>query len=153
MEIIRFSTCIVPVEGPMLHHIMEVPNETVAKFNAFKGHLRIFCKFGNAEEFPCALSARGDGYSIAISKKLMKEACVVAGQTILVSIRLDENDGLKLPEELAEVLVEDELGQKLYNDLNPGKKRGLIYYISSSKNVETRIKRAFYMINKLKQNS
>ena len=137
----------------MLHHVMHVPKEAVEKFEPFTGPLRIYCKFGNASEFPCALSPRGEGHFIAISKKLMKEAAVAAGQEITVFIRLDEDDGLTLPEELAEVLEQDALGSKLYNALNPGKKRGMIYYISSSKNIDTRIKRSFYMIDKLKQPS
>ena len=153
MSIIQFSTIIKPIDGPMLHHVMPVPKDAVEKFAPFAGHLRIYCRFGNAREFPCALSPRGEGHCIAISKKLMKEAVVAAGQEITVFIRPDEDDGLTLPEELAEVLEQDALGSKLYNALNPGKKRGMIYYISSSKNIDTRIKRSFYMIDKLKQPS
>ena len=153
MQTNQFTTIIKPIDGPMLQHIMIVPQETVEKFAAFTGHLRIFCRFGNAAEFPCALSPRDGEHCIAVSKKLMKEAGVVAGQLLSVFIRLDENNGLSLPEELAEVLEQDEFGRKAYNDLNPGKKRGLIHYDSSSKNIDTRIKRSICIINKLKQQS
>lgn len=150
MEIKVFTTHIEPVDGPMLHHVMPVPQNIVDEFGYFKNHLRIFCRFGKAKEFPCALSKRDTGFIIAISKKLMKEATVKAGETIEVYIRIDENNGLELPEELREVLLQDDWGSKLYDDLSDGYKRGYIYYISQAKGIDSRIQRALKIINKLK---
>ncbi|MEO8794808.1 MAG: YdeI/OmpD-associated family protein [Daejeonella sp.] len=150
MEIKEFTTHIQPVEGPMLHHVMPVPQNIVDEFGHFKNHLRIFCRFGKAKEFPCALSKRDSLFVIAISKKLMKEAGVNADEIIHVYIRVDEDNGLALPEELKEVLLQDDLGSKLYDELSDGYKRGYIYYISQAKSIDMRIQRALKIINKLK---
>lgn len=150
-QYLNFNSVVRRIEGPMLHHIIPVPTEVIDQFMPFKGAIRVLCKLGKADEFPCALIPANGAYHIAASKKLLSKAGFAEGQIVEVSIRKDEHNGLALPEELAEVLAQDEEGLNVFEALTPGKKRGLIYYISSSPNIDTRIKRSFYIIDKLKR--
>jgi uncharacterized protein YdeI (YjbR/CyaY-like superfamily) len=87
---------------------------------------------------------------IIASKELIKRHTLTASEDFQVSIRRDPENGLLLPEEFQEVLNQDDWGKRLFEALLPGQKRGYIYYVRSAKSVDTRIKRAFEIIEKLK---
>ena len=147
---IIFNAYLSPVEGPMVHHVIHVPEEVAAQFRQPKGPVRILCSVEGQEEFPCALNPRGKDYVIIASKELINQHKLKSDVSFSVSIRKDLNDGLLLPEELLEVLNQDDWGNQLFNDLLPGRKRGYIYYIRKAKSIDTRIKRAIEIIEKLK---
>lgn len=134
----------------MIHHVIHVPEEVAVHFRQPWGAVRILCSVSGQPEFPCALNPRGKNYIIIASKALIKLHKLQPDISFTVSVRKDPHDGLLLPEELEEVLDQDEWGGSLFNGLLPGHKRGLIYYVRSAKSVDTRIKRALEMIDKLK---
>ena len=149
-EQITFSAYLSPVEGPMVHHVIYVPEAVSAKFRQPKGAVRVLCSVAGKEEFPCALNPRGNNYIIIASKALINSHKLSPDVPFTISIRKDTNDGLLLPEELNEVLDQDEWARTLFDKLLPGQKRGLIYYIRSAKSIDTRIKRALEIVDKLK---
>lgn len=149
-EPVSFTAYLSPVDGPMVHHVIHVPEETAAQFRQPKGAVRVLCSVAGKAEFPCALNPRGDGYIIIASKALISSHKLKHDTPFTVSIRKDLNDGLLLPEELEEVLKQDEWGSSLFDKLLPGHKRGLIYYIRTAKSIDTRVKRALEIIEKLK---
>ena len=149
-EPVSFTASLSPIDGPMIHHVIVVPEEVAKLFRQDKGAVRILCSIKGQAEFPCALNPRGKDYMIIASLILIRQHKLLLTVPFPVSIRTDLNNGLLLPEELEEVLEQDDWGKQLFEALLPGKKRGLIYYIRTAKSTDTRIKRALDIIEKLK---
>ena len=148
-----FTATLSPIEGPMIHHVIKVPEDVAAEFRINKGAVRILCSIQGKEEFPCALNPRDGEYVIMASKQLISKHRLKNNEAFSVSIRPDLNDGLELPEEFLEVLNQDEWGSQLFDALLPGLKRSLLYYIRSAKSADTRIKRSFQILEKIKTQS
>ena len=134
----------------MIHHVIPVPLDVCNHFRESKGAIRILCSIKGQAEFPCALNPRGTRYVIMASKQLIKKHKLIPGVPFVVSIRVDLNDGLELPDELLEVMNQDDHFRSMFNALLPGHKRGLLYYIRSAKSVDTRIKRCLDIAYKMK---
>ena len=148
---LSFNVHLEHVEGPMVHHVIIVPDEISKQFISGKGSARILCSICGQAEFPCALIPRHERYVIIASKKLIKEHNLQIQIPFKISIRTDPGNGLELPEEFIEVLAQDEFAIQAYEALNDGGKRGYIYYIRQGKSIETRIKRSMEIAEKLKQ--
>lgn len=147
---ISFTATLTPLEGPMFTAAVWIPAPISEMFRKQKGAVRVLCSIKGEAEFPCALNPRGEEYMIIVSKELMKRHKLSDTDHFLVAIRPDPDDGLRMPEELQEVLEQDAWGSRLFEALLPGRKRGYIYYVRSAKSVDTRIKRAFEIVEKLK---
>lgn len=150
MEVLNLNVVLEPVEGPMIHHVIVVPNEKAEPIMNGKGPARILCSIKKQAEFPCALNPRHGRYVIMASKQLIKQHQLETGVPFEISIRIDPHNGLELPEELAEVLAQDDHGYHVFEKLNDGHKRGLIYYIRQARSVDSRIKRSLEIIEKMK---
>ncbi|MFA6946844.1 MAG: YdeI/OmpD-associated family protein [Pedobacter sp.] len=148
---VSFSAHLESVDGPMVHHVIIIPDDVAKQFIKGKGSVRILCSIGDKPEFPCALIPRHGRYVIIASLKLIKENNLFIGSALSMSVRTDPGNGLELPEELSEVLAQDDFAYQAYTTLNDGGKRGYLYYIRQGKSVETRIKRSFEIAEKLKQ--
>jgi hypothetical protein len=134
----------------MFTHSIRIPAEVASTFRTAKGAIRVLCAVEGNAEFPCALNPRGNEYIIIVSKAFIKQHKLAGLQNFQISIRPDPDNGLRMPEELREVLDQDEWGSRLFGALLPGRKRGYIYYVRSAKSIDTRIKRAFEIVEKLK---
>ncbi len=150
MEPVSFHVVLESLDEKMIHHLIGVPDEIATTFLKGKSAPRIFCSIKGSPEFPCALNPRHGRYVIIASKQLIKRNKLVVGVPFEISIRHDPENGLGRPEELDEVLEQDEAASRAYDALNDGHKRGYIYYISQAKSVDSRIKRAFEIALKLK---
>jgi hypothetical protein len=150
MEPISLIAVLEPIDEKMVHHLIVVPNEIAEKFVSGKGAPRILCSVENKAEFPCALNPRHGRYVIIASKQLIKANKLKLDVPFKISIRIDPHNGLALPEELAEVLDQDEIALKAFDALNDGHKRGLIYYINQAKSIDSRIKRSLEIMEKMK---
>lgn len=148
---LSFFAHLEPVDGPMVHHIIVIPDEIADQFISGKGSVRILCSIGNKPEFPCALVPRHGRYVVIASLKLIRENNLLIGTAFKMSIRTDPGNGLDLPEEFSEVLAQDEFAYQAFLALKDGGKRGYIYYIRQAKSIETRIKRSFEIAEKLKE--
>ncbi len=115
---------------------------------------RVVCTLNEKVEFQCALVPKGGGiYCIVVNKKTRDQLGLKSGSSVRVSIRKDESEyGLPMPEELAEVLAQDEEGNRLFHALTPGKLRTLLYIVGHVKNTDARIARAFAIVEHLKAN-
>jgi uncharacterized protein YdeI (YjbR/CyaY-like superfamily) len=70
---------------------------------------------------------------------------------VRVTLRRDDSPyGMPMPEELAEVLAQDPEGDACFHRLTPGRQRTFLYYVSSARAVDTRIKRAIEVAGKAK---
>ncbi|WP_069661301.1 YdeI/OmpD-associated family protein [Arcticibacter eurypsychrophilus] len=146
----EFQAVLQPVEGSMVHHVIPVPLDVCTLFRENKGAIRILCSIKGLEEFPCALNPREDRYVIMASKQLIKKHKLLTDVPFVVSIRSDLNDGLEIPDELLEVLNQDDHFRSMFDALLPGHKRGILYYIRTAKSVDTRIKRCLDLAYKIK---
>lgn len=145
-----FTALLTPVTGQFIQYFIVVPQETAYLFREAAGAVRVLCSIEGKEEFPCALNPRGDDYVIMASKQLIRKHRLQDGVPFRVSIRKDKDDGLLLPEELREVLEQDDWAGQLFEALLPGRKRSLLYYIRSAKSIDTKIKRSLEIVEKLK---
>jgi len=80
----------------------------------------------------------------------MKLAGCQLGDRIKIQLTEDESTyGMPMPEELEEVLRQDEYGKMRFDKLTPGKQRNIIHYVGSVKSSSLRIDRALKLINNL----
>jgi len=67
-----------------------------------------------------------------------------------VKFKIVDPDKINIPEELEAVLEQDEDARKAWDKLTRGYQRGLIHYVTSVKNVDSRIKRAIDLMERAK---
>lgn len=115
---------------------------------------RVVCVLNENTKYQCALLPKGDGsFLITVNKKIRDQLGLKPGSKISVSLCKDESEyGLPMPEELAEVLAQDEVGSRLLHALTPGKIRTLLYIVANVKDPEKRIGRAIAVVEHLKRN-
>jgi hypothetical protein len=115
---------------------------------------RVVCTLNEKMEYQCALIPRGDGsFLIMVNKKTRDKLVLKPGQQVRVSLRKDESEyGLPMPEELEELLKQDEDGRRLFHALTPGKLRTLLYIVGQPKNSDVRLHRALVIVEHLKKN-
>lgn len=116
---------------------------------------RVVCLLNGIVEYQCGLISRGDGtFVITVNKKIQNQLGLKIGSKISASLRVDESEyGLPMPEELAELLVQDEEGNRLIHALTPGKLRTLLYLVGQPKSTELRLHRALVVVEHLKANA
>ena len=115
---------------------------------------RVICTLNEKIEYQCALIPRGDGsFLIMVNKKTRDKLDLKPGSQVSVSLRKDESEyGLPMPEELAELLKQDEEGNRLFHALTPGKLRTLLYIVGQPKSSDARLRRALVIVEHLKKN-
>lgn len=116
---------------------------------------RVVCLLNDKVEYQCALLPRGDGsYLITVNKKIRDQLGLQPGSKVTVTLHKDESEyGLPMPDELAELLRQDEEGNRLFHALTPGKLRTLLYIAGRPKNSDIRLHRALVIVEHLKKNS
>lgn len=105
----------------------------------------------NSVDFSLAVQYRKSGRSFfAVSAVLSKKAGMKVGDIVKVSFQLVDPEKVDLPEELVAALEQDLEGKAAWNEITPGLQRSLCVHITSVKNVDSRIERALFIINKAK---
>jgi len=140
-----------PVESGW--HFLIISKEITAKFG-FEGKFkRVVCSINGSESFQCALLPGGEGFYINGKKKKREGTGIVGGDTVDVGLEKDESKyGLPMPEEFEEVLKQDPDGDRLFHGLTAGKQRSILYLLSRSKDIDTRIYHALIVVEHLKEN-
>lgn len=143
-----FETRLVEYDDTLVNAVVEIPEEIISKLP--KGRVRVE---GTLNDVPFNLGVQfkktGARY-LSVSQALRKTAKIKPGDKVNVKFQLVDPDKLELPEEMEAVLAQDEAGAKLWNKLTVGLQRSLVHYINSTKNVDLRIERALYLMNKVK---
>lgn len=113
---------------------------------------RVIATINNSITFPCALMHDGNGqYFININKEYRKKLNVVKGSKLMVSLVEDTSEyGMPVPEEMQELLIQDEEGKAVFEKLTPGKKRTLLHLVGKVKSSDIRIDKSIKIINYLK---
>ncbi len=132
---------------------MLVEKRIVAKFKFEDNYKRVICSMNGDTGFQCALLPWGDLFYIIVNKKKRDAIGIVEGDVVDVELVKDESKyGLPMPEELVEVLKQDDEGDRLFHALTPGKQRSLIYLVSGVKDIDKRIHTALIVVDHLKEN-
>lgn len=130
---------------------LELDLDQAKSFLAAYGQ-RVLLSFKGGGPYHRALQKRKDGYAlILLSKAVLKEIGAQVGDLIEFTIAPDRSAyGMPMAEEFAEALALDPEGKKGFAALSPGRKRGLLHYVDSGKSTDTRIKRAWEVLEKIK---
>lgn len=143
-----FETRLTEYKDMLVSTVAEIPGEILKKLPA--GRVRVEGKL-NQTSFNLAVQSKKNGPKyLSISQAMRKSANVKPGDKVRVSFVVVDSDKLDLPEEMQAVLAQDDDGAKKWNKLTVGLQRSLVHYINSSKNVDVRIERALFLINKVK---
>lgn len=150
----RFSVAVLGLgnDNPMFtHHAVPVPPAVVAEMKQRK--LRRLVGTLNGLPFNLAIQGRAgeEERFLQLSRQTMRALKVRAGDFIAVECGPDEApDEIVLPEELAEVFEHEPEAAARFHAMTPGKRRGLVHYVSSAKGIDTRINRALELARKLR---
>jgi len=148
---VTFSAQVDRFDSDLWHFHISVPEEAAAPFLEGKDR-RVICLLEGKERFHCALMADGKGgWFINLNEKRRKKLGLVQGQVVTAELEKDTSEyGLPMPEELREMMDQDEDGNRYFHGLTPGKQRSLIYWTSNVKSSHIRIRRALVLMNHLK---
>jgi len=128
-----------------------VPDIYVQEFKVNKIN-RLICNLDDKLDFNCALTPKGDGvYFIIVNAQIRKKLGLVLGSEIEVILKPDKSKyGMPMPEEMQEILNQDEEVNKYFHELTKGAQRSLLYLIGKPKTSETRLKKAILITRYLK---
>lgn len=148
LKTFHFDTRLSEIDGVLIKTAIFLPAEIVRKLP--KGRIRTKGTFNDAE-FALAVQNLKDGSRyFSVGAPLRKAARIKLGDRVKVSFRIVDADALDIPEELMAVLSQDDAGKKAWDKLTTGYQRSLIHYITSVKNVDSRINRALDLVNRAK---
>ncbi len=130
---------------------VDVPKDIVKALKA-ENITRLECTFNGRETSHSALLSHGDGsHYILINKDRCKKLGVTVGSQLEVRLQEDRSPyGMPMPEEMAELLRQDQEADKHFHSLTPGKQRNLLYIIGKPKGSDTRLKKAIGICEYLK---
>lgn len=133
-------------------HYIEV-NSTLIKKMGGTLNQRLICTINGKLSFQCGLMALGKGSAyITINSQRLKKLNLSLGDEVNITLKKDKSQfGMEMPNELQELLQQDQEGHERFNKLSPGKQRYIINYVGSVKNTQKRIDRALLLINNLKK--
>ena len=145
----RFQTTLSPIDSVFMKSAIFLPQEVIHELP--KGRIRVKGTFNGA---PFALAAQhlkdGSRY-FSVSGPLRKAARIKIGDPVAVYFKVVDPDKVDIPEELDAVLSQDPLALQAWEKLTTGYQRSLIHYVTSVKNVDSRIKRALDLLERAKR--
>ncbi len=149
----RFKTTVGKLQNNVYYDHVIVPKNIYEQITE-DGNKRVICTINSEEPFHAGLMPKGDGdYFIILKKARMKAFKLTPGMEIEVLLEKDTSKyGMPMPVEFQEVLDTDPEGSEHFEALTDGKKRNLIYLVSSTKNPDLRITKALIMMDHLKAN-
>lgn len=129
-----------------------VPNEIVEKLGG-SFSIRLWCMVNEKIKWQCGLVALGTGDAyISINAQRIKQLKAKEGESLTVALEIDDSEyGLEVPEELKELLDQDDEGNRRFNLLVAGKRRFIIRHVTAVKSSQLRIERAVTLIKNLKR--
>lgn len=143
-----FEARLSDIDGRFIKTAIFLPENIIRKLP--KGRIRVKGTF-NAAPFALAVQNLKDGSRyFSVGAPLRRAAKMKLGDTVKVNFKIVDADKLEIPEELEAVLSQDDDARKAWQKLTTGHQRSLIHYVTSVKNVDSRIKRALDLLNRAK---
>ena len=143
-----FKAVLSEVDATLIKTALFLPEDVVRQLPP--GRVRVEGTMNGASFALAVQHMKGRGRFFSVSGPLRKAAKIRAGDKVDVSFVLVDPDRLDLPEELEAVLSQDDEARKAWDKLTTGYRRSLIHYVTSVKNVDSRIKRSFMLLEKAK---
>lgn len=141
----------VHIEGT---HSVIVPDDVGSAF-AKAGHTRVAVKaFFKEKEFDFhgKLHLYKERYQISFGKRYQKALGVFPSDFFELQLIEDQSKyGVEVPESFQAVLDSDPEGAEIFETLTPGRKRGLIYYISRIKTPQNQVDKTLIIFENLKR--
>ena len=102
-------------------------------------------------EFPVDRAFQpGQGkYYLILSKRLLKQAGLVLGDSVNVNFRIADQEAVTVPDTLEVALQGNPTAKTKWDTLTPGKRRGLAHRVSSARTAATKKKRVAEVISTL----
>jgi hypothetical protein len=147
----RFTTTLVAVKGSLMPVVIFLPQEITEALP--KGRVRTK---GTINGIPFALAPqyKKDGSRFfSINTAIRRAAKIKVGDKVEVQFKLVDFEKVDIPEELEAVLAQDDRAMEAWETFTIGMQRSLIHYVTSVKNVDSRIKRALAIMEKAKTRS
>ena len=151
MEKVQFET-VLRATGHGSQLYVPVPERIGIQFHENRNR-RVQCQIDDQAPFQCALQRnKVFGYFMGMGRKLQKQHSVGIGDEVRITIWPDQTKyQAPMPEALAAVIETDPDLQTIFEALTPGRKRSIIYMVSSAKRTETQINRALKIGENLKR--
>jgi len=145
----HFTGCLESLDAVGTYQGIIIPEDIIELLPAAKRH-RVK-GFINQTPFALAINSIKGGFKyFSVGNPLKNECKIRQGEKVEVSFYLVDPKIVELPEELIELLAQDEEGNKIWQSFKPGMQRSLAYYVTGVKNTDSRIKRAIEIIQKAK---
>ena len=144
----HFEARLSEIDGAFIKSAIFLPDNIIRKLP--KGRVRVkgYC---NEAPFALAVQHRKDGSRyFAVSASLRKAAGISIGGPASVRFHIVDPDQLDIPAELEAVLAQDDEARTAWEKLTTGYQRSLIHYVTSVKNVDSRINRAIDLLTRAK---
>jgi hypothetical protein len=147
----KFTSSISKLDHLNTHYI-EISASLVKKLGG-KFNVRLLCTLNNKLTFQCGIVALGEGKGyISVNAKRLKELKLKKGDQVDVLLKQDDSEfGAEVPDELAEVVAQDQEAFQRFEKLIPGKQRFIIRHVSAVKSSQLKIERAIFLMNNLKK--
>jgi hypothetical protein len=143
-----FRTVLSTMKGGLIPFVVFLPEEIIDALP--EGRVRVKGTM-NGAPFALAPQYKKDGSRyFAVSAALRKEAKIKAGDKVEVIFKLVDPTIVDMPEELEAVLAQDDKAMEVWSTFPTGLQRSLVHYITSVKNIDSRIKRSLEMMEKAK---
>ncbi|AKQ47425.1 hypothetical protein TH63_01730 [Rufibacter radiotolerans] len=152
MTPLQFTTHIGKLEHLMGTHYLEVPANVVQALGG-KFNVRLHCTVNSTITYQCGIVALGQGRAyITLTKARLKQLGLKEGSPASVLLQKDDSEfGTPVPEELAELLRQDDAGKARFDQLKPGMQRYIINHVSAVKSSQLRIDRSITLLENLKR--
>lgn len=149
MKNFQFKAKPEPIQIGLVQNCIVVPPEIMDQLPK-KGRIRVK---GTMQGIPFALAIQSMKNGVryfSVNRELFKKISSLSDGEISIKFHPVDPDELDIPEELNELLLQDEHAAEIWNNFTTGKKRGLIHYLDSAKSIETKVNRAVKIMNKAK---
>jgi uncharacterized protein YdeI (YjbR/CyaY-like superfamily) len=116
------------------------------------GNKRVLCQLNDSVELHAAIMKSKEGmHYIMIAAKYLRQLGLRVHSQVKAEIKIDNSElQFSIPEEFAEVMNTDPAAKKIFDQLSPGNKRGLIALVNMVKSSDKKIERSLLIAEKLK---
>ena len=130
------------------YHYLKIDKELVNKMPKKKG-TRLIITIDDSVSYSCGLNHLGDGnFFIIVAGKYVKKLHKNEGDPVSILLNEDPNQlGVPMPEVLEVLLAQDKELNMKFEKLTDGKKRSLIYYTTSVKDIDRQVQKAIALLS------
>ncbi|MDA9938076.1 YdeI/OmpD-associated family protein [Salibacteraceae bacterium] len=132
-------------------YVVFVPEQFIIEFGDEKSP-RVKALFNQKHESHISVKCRNEERYIVINKTIRKKLNLQLGDLVDIKLEKEVSEyGMPMPEELDEMLAQEQKARKYFQALTPGKQRTLIYLVSNLKSSDARIRKSLGIVEHLSE--